>query len=59
MTEKLTIEEKFEVGLNELISLCLDGGMHPSEMVKYLQQQIQWAKDPTSPVKGQPELRRS
>ena len=44
MTEKLTIEEKFEVGLNELISLCLDGGMHPRDFIDGLEAELKWAR---------------
>jgi hypothetical protein len=37
---------KFELGLRELINMCLDGGMHPSEMTEALEKEVKWSRHP-------------
>ena len=41
-----TMKAKFEEGLRELINLCLDGGMHPSEMTEALERELKWSREP-------------
>lgn len=41
-----TMKQKFEEGLRELINLCLDGNMHPSEMIEALEAELKWARQP-------------
>jgi hypothetical protein len=41
-----TMKQKFAEGLRELIELCLDGNMHPSEMIEALEAELKWARQP-------------
>jgi len=41
-----TIAEKFEVALSELISICLEAGMHTSEMAELLEAEAKWCRQP-------------
>jgi hypothetical protein len=46
MTEpKLTIQAKFEAALNLAISLCMDAGMSPVEMIGPLQRELDWCQN--------------
>lgn len=38
------INERFETALSELIGICLDAGMHPSEMVAHLEREADWCR---------------
>jgi hypothetical protein len=40
------IKLKFEIGLRELINLCIDGGMAPHEMTEALERELKWSRHP-------------
>ena len=39
-----TMQEKFTVGLRELINMCLNSEMHPVEMLPALAREIEWCR---------------
>lgn len=39
-----TMKEKFERGLNELISLCVGSDMAPAEMIPALERELKWCQ---------------
>lgn len=38
------INERFATALSELIGICMDAGMHPSEMVGPLRREAEWCE---------------
>jgi hypothetical protein len=44
-TEK-PIQERFTIALSELIGMCMDAGMHTSEMIEPMERELKWLRDP-------------
>jgi hypothetical protein len=42
----MTIQEKFETGLSELVALCMDGGMSTFEMVPIVERELERLRRP-------------
>jgi hypothetical protein len=40
MTDK-PIDERFRIALSELIGMCMDAGIHPSEMIEHLRRETE------------------
>ena len=47
IADSKTMKERFELGFRELINMCLDGGMHPSEMTEAMERELKWSRNPT------------
>jgi hypothetical protein len=37
---------KFEIGLRELISMCVEAGMAPHDMTEALERELKWSRYP-------------
>ncbi len=52
MTERQKpIEERFTIALSELIGMCLDANMHPSEMIGPMKAELLWLRQASMPTK--------
>lgn len=40
------IAERFADALSELIGMCMEAGMHTSEMIEPMEAQLKWLRDP-------------
>jgi hypothetical protein len=41
------LKAKFERGLEELVGMCHDAGLHSVDMIEPLERWLKWAKDAT------------
>lgn len=41
-----TINERFADALSELIGMCMEAGMHTSEMIEPMERELKWLRDP-------------
>lgn len=46
---------KFDIALRELVSMCMDAGIHTAEMVPALERELAWCRNPyQNPEDNQP-----